>query len=356
MIKALIVEDSHVVREFLADILSSDPGIEVIGTAKDGVEAVEAVKHINPNVITMDIHMPKMNGLEATRRIMETKPTPIVIVSGSQNLKEVETTFQAIEAGALAVFPRPKGVGHPEYEATVKDLIQTVKLMSEVKVVKRWPRENGGISSPVKEAVRETREKIAVVAIGASTGGPVVLQRILSGLSKDFPFPLLIVQHIAPDFVRGFVEWLCRSSLFPVELAVDGQSLLPGRAYVAPGGFDMGVKPGNRVHLRKAELDWGPHPSISYLFRSVSEVYGANTAAVLLTGMGTDGAKELRLIKERGGITIVQDEQSCVVYGMPAEAVKLGAAIYVLSPEMISPALIGFANYRPVSLPKTSGG
>jgi len=346
MIKVLIVEDTHVVREFLVHVLSSDPGIEVVGTAKDGAEALEAVKQTKPDVITMDIHMPKMNGLEATRRIMETRPTPIVIVSGSQNLKEMQTTFKAIEAGALAVFPRPEGVGHPGYEATVKELIQTLKLMSEVKVVKRWPRAKEATPSPVKEQIGKSRPDIEVVAMGASTGGPVVLQKILSGLSKDFPYPLLIVQHIAPGFIAGFVEWLLRSSFFPAEVAQDGQPLLPGRAYFAPDGFDLGVKPGNRVHLRKVESNAGPHPSVSYLFRSVSEVYGANAVGVLLTGMGTDGARELGWMKERGAITIAQDADSSVIFGMPGEAVRLGAVTYVLSPEMISLTLRGLAGYR----------
>ena len=368
MIRVLIVEDSAVVREFLVHVLSSDPRIAVIGTAKDGEEALEAVKNTKPDVITMDIHMPRMNGLEATRRIMETHPVPIVIVSGSTNLKEVETTFKAIEAGALAVISRPEGIGHPGYEATVKDLIQTVKLMSEVKVVKRWPKTTMKTSSPIKEQGSEnegrgTRDEgrissitlvsetngrpsslgggssIAVVAMGASTGGPIVLQMILSGLPKDYPVPLLIVQHIAPGFGLGFAEWLARSSGFPVGVATDGQSLLPGHAYVAPDRFDMGVKAGNRIQLRRAESEKGLHPSVSYLFRSISEVYGRNAAGVLLTGMGADGAKELRLMKESGALTIVQDEESSVVYGMPEEAIKLGAATYVLSPDKITALL-----------------
>ncbi len=373
MIKVLIVEDSHVVREFLVHILSSDPGIGVIGTARDGEEALEAVKHTKPDVITMDIHMPKMNGLDATRRIMETYPTPIVIVSGSQNLKEVETTFKAIEAGALAVVPRPKGLGHPEYEATVRDLIQTVKLMSEVKVVKHWPRTRMETSSPIKEQGSENRAEIdqlprddgrpfvsltrtmdgirssslaprpssiAVVAIGASTGGPVILRTILSGLPKDFPVPVMIVQHISPGFIRGFVEWLGRSTGFPVHVASDGESLLPGHAYVAPDDFHMTIKRNGGLALVQEAAENGSRPSISRLFRSVAEVYGDKVIGVLLTGMGRDGVDELKRMAASGAITIVQDEESSVVYGMPGEAIKAGAAAYVLSPEKILSALV----------------
>lgn len=352
MIKVLVVEDSPVVREFLVHILSSDPRLEVVGTAKDGEEALDVVKATKPDVITMDIHMPKMNGLEATRRIMETHPVPIVIVSGSENVKEVETSFKAVEAGALAVLRRPRGAGHPEYETEVKDLIRTVKLMSEVKVVRRWPRSSTGLAIPSSSiedqrlAIDNRQSSIEVVAMGASTGGPIVLQTILSGLPRDFPFPLLIVQHIAPGFVRGFTEWLARSCGFPVEVATDGQSLLPGHAFVAPDGMDMGAKGGNQIQLRKAGSEKGLHPSVSYLFRSISEVYGKNAAGVLLTGMGADGARELRLMKEKGAITIAQDEESSVVYGMPEEAVKLGAATYVLPPDKITALLTDLAALR----------
>src|SRR5665811_2307336 len=198
MIKVLVVEDSPVVREFLVHILGADPGIQVIGTANDGEQALEAVARKRPDVITMDIHMPKLDGLEATRRIMETHPTPIVIVSGSTDPREVATTFRAMEAGAVAVLRRPAGIGHPDHEATVRELVQTVKLMSEVKVVRRWPRVRREISvpGPPEPVVGRAPAGVKVVAIGASTGGPPVLQTILAGLPKDFPAPVLIVQHM----------------------------------------------------------------------------------------------------------------------------------------------------------------
>lgn len=334
-------------REFLTYILDSDPEIQVIGTAANGEEAIEAAKQKKPSVITMDIHMPKMDGFEATRRIMKVQPTPIVIVSGSSTVKEAATAFKAIEVGALAVVPRPEGIGHPEHEAKAKELIQTVKLMSEVKVVRRWRPPKKGIAPPVARVeIEKTLPKIQIVALGASTGGPIALQTILSGLAKDFPVPVLIVQHIAVGFLEGLVDWLAQSTGFPVHIATDGEHPLPGHAYVAPDGFHMIVKAGNRIALTGDEPRDGLRPSISHLFASVAEVFGKNAIGMLLTGMGKDGADELKWMKDKGAITIAQDEESSIVYGMPGEAARLDAASYVLSLEKIPAALMTFVGRK----------
>lgn len=342
MIRVLVVEDSPVIREFLVRLLSADPQISVIGTANNGEEALQAVTNWRPDVITMDIHMPRMNGIEATRQIMETYPTPIVIVSGSQDPKEVETTFHAMEAGALAILERPMGQGHPHHLATVRELVQTVKLMSEVKVVRRWrhtPRLTLACPIAPEMNLRKATENIRLVAVGGSTGGPPVIQTILSDLSKDFPVPILIVQHMAAGFIPGFVEWLAQQSDLSIHIATHGEQTLPGHVYIAPNGFQMKVDRGGRILLSKDEPENGHYPSVSYLFRSVVSVYGRNSVGVLLTGMGKDGAEELKLMKNEGAVTIAQDRESSVVYGMPGEAVRLGAATYVLSPERIAAAL-----------------
>lgn len=346
MIKVLVVEDSPSVREFLVHILSTDPGIRVIGTANDGEEAIEDVARMQPDVITMDIHMPKVDGLEATRRIMETHPTPIVIVSGSTDRHDVAMTFQATEAGALAILRRPAGIGHPDYESTAAELISTVKLMSEVKVVRRWPwtRREPVLQQPAGVGVGRTPAKVKVIAIGASTGGPPVLQAILAALPKDIPAPVLIVQHMASGFIRGFVEWLAMSSSMPVHLAMDGEYIVPGHVYVAPDEFQMKVEHGGKIVLTHDLPENGLRPSVSYLFRSVAEAYGGDAAAVILTGMGRDGADELRLLKEKGAVTFAQDKESSVVHGMPGEAIKLGAAMLVLPPEKIAAVLTALAN------------
>ncbi len=343
MIKVLVVEDSPVVREFLVHILSADPGIRVVGTAHDGEEAIEAIARTRPDVITMDVHMPKMNGLDATRRIMETCPTPIVVVSGSTDLREVATTFEAMEAGALAVLRRPAGLGHPDHEATARELVQTVKLMSEVKVVRRWSRvRRDSVARPVQARLDHAPGKVKIVALGASTGGPPVLHTILSQLPEDFPVPVLIVQHMAAGFVRGFIEWLAQSSRLPVYLAAHGEPLLPGHVYVAPDELQMKVERG-RIVLTREPPENGLRPSVSYLFRSVAEAYGGDAVAGLLSGMGRDGAAELKLLKDTGAFTFAQDKDSSVVHGMPGEAIRLDAAMFILPPEKIAAALAGLA-------------
>jgi len=344
-IEVLVVEDSAVVREFLIHVLSSDPGIRIVGIARDGEEALDAVRRHRPDVVTMDIHMPKMDGLEATRRIMETDPTPIVIVSGSRDTDELALTFEAIEAGALALQSRPAGIGHALHEATARALVQTVKLMSEVKVVRRWPRvrPDARTARPAETGLRAPAT-MRVVAIGASTGGPPVLQSILAGLPKTFPVPLLIVQHMAVGFIHGFAGWLAHSIDLPIRVAADGDRLLPGHVYLAPDDHQMKVDRQGRVALTKDAPENGLRPSVSCLFRSVADVYGGGAVAGLLTGMGRDGAEELRVLREKGAITFAQDKESSVVHGMPGEAIRLDAAMQVLSPGRIVGLLTDLAN------------
>jgi len=345
LIKVLVVEDSPAVREFLVYLLDRDPNIRVVGTANNGEEALEAVKRYRPDVITMDIHMPKMDGLEATRRIMESDPVPIVIVSGSFDPHENTKTFRAMEAGALAVLRRPVGIGHPDYEANARELLQTVKAMSGVKLVRRWAQKRGGPILPLvaKPLVKKVA-KVKVIALGASTGGPPVLQTILAMLPRDFPLPILIVQHMASGFIASFVEWLARTSALPVHVARQGEFMLPGHVYVAPDECQMRVDHHGKIVLTQDAPENGLRPSVSYLFRSLAAVYAGDAIAGLLTGMGRDGAEELRLLKDNGAITFAQDKDSSVVHGMPGEAIKLDAATYILAPEKIAAVLAGLVN------------
>jgi len=333
MIKVLVVEDSPVVCELLTHILNSDPDIRVIGTAENGEEAIEVAERHRPDLVTMDVHMPKMDGFKATRIIMETNPVPIVIVTGSTSMIEMENSFRAIEAGALTVIKKPVGVGHPDHEAHAKELITTVKLMSEVKVVRRWrglSRKEPGVY--IEAPVEITSTDIRVVAIGASTGGPPVIQQILSGLPKEFPAPVLIVQHMAAGFFQGFAEWLSQTSSLPVHLAIDGSRILSGNVYIAPENVQMKVGINGRLSCVDDIPENGLRPSVSCLFRSVADVFGKNAMGILLTGMGKDGAEQLKLMRGKGAVTIAQDEESSVIFGMPGEAVKLDAAKYVLPP------------------------
>lgn len=348
MIKVLIVEDSPVLLALLEHILSSDPEIHVIGTANNGLEALKRLTRMKPDVVTMDIHMPEMNGYEATRKIMETHPVPIVIVSASYTSEDLDKPFRALEAGAVAVVEKPAGMGHPDFEDAAKKLVETVKLMSEVKVVRRWsrlrPAENAA-SRPGVE-LKQTTPDIKCVAMGASTGGPPVLQIILAGLSKDFPVPVFIVQHIAAGFIQGLVDWLGQATGLPIHIASHGEYFLPGHVYFAPDGFQMTVESGGRIALSKDGTGNGLRPSVSCLFRSVAKVFGSNAVGVLLTGMGNDGAEELKLMKEKGAVTIVQDKSSSVVHGMPGEAIKLGAATHVLPPDRIAATLERLVNKK----------
>lgn len=346
LIRLLIVEDSNVVQELLIYIFNSDPEISIVGTAKDGIEALEKAAQLKPDIITMDFNMPYMNGLEATRKIMTTNPIPIVIISGSLNVKDVERTFNVIDAGALAVLPKPASPNHPEFEYMAKELIHVVKAMAEVKLVRRWAKiDNSSNFNPQKIiGKKQNIPKIKAIAIGASTGGPVVLQKILSGLPKNIPVPILIVQHMSDGFIQGFIEWLNHTSSIHVQLGQDGEFPLPGHAYVAPDGFHMGIDKNGRIDLVNDKPINGLRPTVSYLFRSVANVLGENVIGVLLTGMGADGAEELKLMKEKGAVTIVQDKESSVVFGMPGEAVKIGAETYILSPENIISLLTQLTN------------
>lgn len=340
-IRVLIVEDSRVAQELLVHIMTSDPAIDVVGVVNNGEEALEAVHRLRPDVVTMDIHMPKLNGYEATRAIMETEPTPIIVVSASTSVKDVASTFRAMEAGALAVLARPPGPGNPRYEEDARALVQSVKLMSEIKLVKRIPRPQPAPASHPAAAWPGplVGADIHVVAIGASTGGPQVLHTILSGLQAGLGAPILIVQHIAPKFVAGFREWLAGASGFTVRIATAGEALLPGHCYLAPEDCHLGVGNGSRIVLSEDPPDNGLRPSVHHLFHSVAEVFGPHAVGVLLSGMGSDGAMGLSELKRKGAITIAQDEASSVIFGMPGEAVKLGAAAYVLPPEGITSLL-----------------
>ncbi len=343
-----MVEDSPTIRDFLIQILCSDPAIEVVGTAETGEEALEAVERFRPDIITMDIHMPRMNGFDATRRIMEAHPTPIVIVSGAADATDTAKAFRAIESGALAVLSKPTGVGHPDHQQSTAELVRIVKLMSEVKVVRRWPRYRPAEVVPetsLCKAIRlqTTRSQPRIVAIGASTGGPPVLQTILAALPTNFPIPVLIVQHIAAGFTQGLVEWLAQSSSLSVHIPTHGQSVLPGHVYVAPDGLQMAVGADGHIELRLDEPENGLRPSVACLFRSVAKAYGPSAVGVLLTGMGKDGAWELKLMKEQGAVTIAQDRETSVVHGMPGEAIRIGGATYVLAPDKIRLALASLA-------------
>ena len=345
-IAVLVADDSPSMRLLLTHILERDARIEITATVNDGQEAIDYLEKapVKPDVVLMDIHMPRLDGFEATRRIMETSPLPIVICTATADPQELQVAFRSMEAGALACVEKPVGPGDPEFKARCANLCQTIVLMSEVKVVRRWSRPRlagaravaGALATSPRDAVPRSR----IVGIGASTGGPPVLQTILSGLPRDFAAPLLIVQHIARGFLPGMVEWLSQTTGLHVHIAAHGAAPAPGHAYIAPDDFHLGLSAGGRLSLAREPAENGLRPSVGWLFRSLAENAGAGAVGVLLTGMGKDGAPELKLMRERGAMTIAQDRDSSVIHGMPGEAIELGAAAQILPADRIAGALI----------------
>ena len=338
-INVLVVDDSAVSRDLLTHMLACDPGIAIVGHAHDGPEAVAILGRKKPDVVTMDIHMPGMDGFETTRRIMETHPLPIVIVSASFDPDDVAQMFRALEAGAVAAVEKPPGPGHPEHAALARKLIDAVKAMAGVHVIRRWPRarKEERIAPPL--VVPPASGDIRLIVIGASTGGPPVLQEVLAGLPKPCPVPVVIVQHISAGFVQGLADWLTTSTGMPVRLAKHGEVASAGVALLAPDGFQTGISSNGRIICGPEPAEHGLRPAASFLFRSVAQNFRSHAAGVLLTGMGRDGAADLKLMRDAGAVTFAQDKESSVVHGMPGEAIRLGAVTHVACPERIAAML-----------------
>ena len=343
-IKVLVAEDSTVARMLLVHLLESDAQIHVVGAVADGQAALDFIGKHRPDVVVMDIHMPRLDGFEATRRIMETQPVPIVICSATAAVKDVITTFRAMEAGAVACIAKPLSRGHDNFEAMAAHLLETVKLMAEVRVVRRTARSRPALACVAHPAPavswQPAQTEIKLIGIGASTGGPPVLQAILAGLPKDFSVPLLVVQHIARGFLAGMAEWMNQTSGLKIHVASYGTLPLPGHVYLAPDDFHMGIGVGGAIILTRQAPENHLRPSISFLFRSLAAVCGPNALGVLLTGMGKDGAEELKAMKDKGAITIAQDRESSVVHGMPGAAIAVGGATHVLPANEIAAALV----------------
>lgn len=346
IIRVLIVNDSPVQQMFLEYLLKIDPQIEIVGKANNGEEAIKAVQKTKPDIVAMDYHMPKMNGFEATRKIMETNPIPIVIVSSTVN-GEPALAFRALDAGAVAVLGFPPTINQTNDEETVHEFIKNIKTMASVKVVKRWPKKAipvVGYQLPGEE--RRKERDIKIVAIGASTGGPILLKNILTKLAEyHFSMPILIVQHIAKGFTQGFVDWLNQTTNYTVHLAKQGETIYPGHAYIASNGYHMTLANENTIKLEPGEPVNGHCPSIDVLFRSVVKFFRQNAAGILLSGMGNDGAEALKEMRDNGALTIAQDPDTAVVLSMPQEAVKLNAASLILKPDEIAGVLCGLIRH-----------
>ncbi len=346
MARVLIVDDSPTARQYLEHLINTDGDLEVMGLARDGVEAIELVRRERPDVVVMDTHMPRMDGYHATKEIMETYPVPIVICATGLEPGGVGKAFRAMEAGAVATVRKPAGPGDHGTDDSAGKFIQTVKLMSEVKVVRRRPRVRRPEPERTTQAHPKTklpRSQIEVIAMGASAGGPPVIRTILSRLGGEFPIPILVVQHIATGFLGGLVDWLKKSTVLPIHIPIDRERIAAGHIYFAPEGCHMGVTMSGKIVLSTSPPDRGLRPSISHLFSSAADAFGKKAVGVLLTGMGVDGAHELKKMKAMGAVTIAQDKASSVIHSMPEKAIEIGGTDYILPPEGIADVLSSLA-------------
>lgn len=350
MPRVLIVDDSPTAREVLATILGSDPDLEVVGFARNGREGVAQVKKLKPDVVTMDLNMPVMDGFAATREIMIEEPTPIVIISGAGRAAEVETAMETLRAGAVHLLLKPVGPASPEYDARAKEVVRVVKAMAGVFVIRRrrhlMPKQSDQVHAVSPPDYLTKPHRIRVIAIAASTGGPPALVKILGALPTDISVPVLIVQHIADGFMDGFANWLDEVIPLDVKIAKDHEPLLPATVYFAPQDRHLGVSQ-SRIRLSDAAPIGGFRPAGTHLFETVAEAFGCDAVGVILTGMGNDGVEGLMKIHNAGGVTIAQDEASCVVFGMPRAAIEAGAVDSVLPLDAIGPRLDQLIVNRP---------
>jgi two-component system chemotaxis response regulator CheB len=367
-LRILIVDDSALMRRLIRTMIARDPELVVVGEAADGREALARTAELRPDLITLDVRMPVMDGVETTRQIMAYQPTPILVLTASLSSYDIDITFQMLGAGALDVMEKPRLNDSAALERARIALVRKIKLLARVKVVThlRGRRtklrveheglrrlEPGAASSSVSvpparhhhSQFSTLNSQFPVVVIGASTGGPRVVLQILAGLPAGFGAAVIVVQHIAQGFGAGLVEWMAPSSPMPIDMAEPGLALQAGRVMVAPDCFDLLIEADRRAKLSEHPLLL-QRPAIDITMQSVAEVCGAATVGVLLTGMGRDGALGMRSIRRVGGYTIAQDEASCTIFGMPRAAIELGVIDAVLSPDKIVDVLLAHVGAR----------
>ena len=337
-LRVVIAEDSIFTQKLLVKILESDPDIEVVGIAKNGAEAVDLVRKVRPDIVTMDIRMPVMNGFQATERIMSETPTPILVISSSVSGDDLKISFNAIQAGALEIMEKPQGSLQSDYQQIGSEIIRRVKMISEIKVFRHIsPKLRSEVGLP--GSAGGDAEEGWVVALGASTGGPSALHQIFRDVKEDFPAVVFVTQHISEGFGEGCVEWLDRSSALEMKVARNQEVVQKGTVYFAPDRGVMEAVGKRRVGVRDAKYK-EERLNIDCMMKSVAAAYGDRVVGVLLTGMGNDGVEGLRSIKKMGGRTIVQNEETSIVFGMPRAAIEAGVADEVLPLDEIIPAVM----------------
>jgi two-component system chemotaxis response regulator CheB len=339
----MVVEDSLVVRQLLVHIIASDPRLVVAAAVSSAEEALREIGRIQPDVVSMDIRLPGMDGLEATRRIMAEHPTPIVVIASSIEDSSLKISMNALRAGALTVVEKPVGLSSDGYAAIASTICTQLYIMSQVPVVRQRS------FAPWREAPAPRREpewsamRPSIMGIAASTGGPPALAKVLGALPPDFPLPILLVQHMGAPFLEGFASWL--NGLVPLEvrLAQDQEIPKPGQVYVAPGDRHLLLSSAGTLKLSAEPPLGNQRPSATVLFQSMARSLGRRGLGVILTGMGEDGAQGLVELRQAGGYTVAEDESTAVVYGMPAAAVRMGGVNVSLPLDLIAPRILRLA-------------
>ncbi len=351
-VRVLVVDDSGFFRRRLTEILNADPAIEVIDTAANGEEAVEKVLSRRPDVVTMDVEMPVMDGITAVRKIMSVRPTPILMFS-SLTTEGAQATLDALDAGALDFMPKKFEDISRDRDDAKQQLCRTVRTLGSRRataqrpspVPARTPAAAKSAAAPRPQTLRSaaTKGQYRVVAIGTSTGGPVALQQVLTRLPATFPLPLLLIQHMPASFTPAFAQRLNQLCQITVREARDGDQLVPGTALLAPGGVQMVTEErSGRMQIRIVDAEVGQiyKPSVDITFGSLARTCPGKVLAVVLTGMGADGREGARLLKQGGSAVWAQDEASCVVYGMPAAIAEAGLADQILPLDQVGPHLM----------------
>lgn len=345
MIKVLVIDDSAFSRRIISRILESIPGVEVVDTATDGQDALKKVMRHRPDLITLDLEMPLMDGYTFLRWLMNTIPTPVIVVSAQEGDDNV---FKAMDLGAVDFVVKPTRYASMVLEDIRADLIQKVLATPLLAMRKIKERVETKPADPVKHLVHPLPdEPPRIVGIGSSTGGPPAIQSILNSLPEGFHVPIVIAQHMPPAFTALFAERLNKYTPLNVKEAVDEDPILPGRAYIAPGGKHLEIeKRGNRIVARIRERDADPKysPSANLLLKSVANELESRSIGIILTGMGDDGKEGIKQIKDKGGITIAESETTAIIFGMPREAIRAGVVDYVLPLNEVASHLIALCS------------
>jgi two-component system, chemotaxis family, protein-glutamate methylesterase/glutaminase len=339
----MVVEDSLVVRQLLLHIISRDPRLIVAAAVGSAEEALQEIGRVQPDVISMDIRLPGMDGLEATRRIMSEHPTPIVVIAGSIEDTSLKISMNALRAGALTVVEKPVGLTSAGFDAIAETICTQLYIMSQVPVVRQRSFKWRMSDTPSKPDSDWRIIRPNIMGIAASTGGPPALAKILGALPAGFPIPILLVQHMGPPFMEGFASWLNGLMALEVRIARDQEIPVAGNVYVAPGDRHLLLSSAGTLQISSAPALASQRPSATLLFRSMAKAAGPRGLGVILTGMGEDGAEGLVELRQAGGYTVAEDESTAVVYGMPAAATRMGGVRASLPLDLIAPRLLRIA-------------